>query len=104
MHKSRSRDGASLNAAEAAEGEAQAAAHRETPSQKRARISELEERAELFGDPVKQSAQVKVLKRKLLLRTLLVHGEDYGFSTSAKSRASREAFSHVLLLHTSSIE
>ena len=32
----------------------------------------------LFGDPVKQSAQAKVLERKWL-RFLLVHGEAYKF-------------------------
>ena len=39
--------------------------------------AELEERARLFGDSVKQSAQAKVLERKWL-RFLLVHGEEYG--------------------------
>ena len=47
-----------LNAAEQAE--ADAAAHRDTPEKKRQRIAELEERARLFGDPVKQSTQAKV--------------------------------------------
>ena len=56
--------------------EAQAAAHRSTPAKKQARIAELEGRARLFGDSVKQSAQAKVLERKCL-RFLLVHGEEY---------------------------
>ena len=60
-----------LNAAEQAE--ADAAAHRDTPEKKRQRIAELEERARLFGDPVKQSTQAKVLERKWL-RFLLAHG------------------------------
>ena len=67
---------ASLQAARAAEAEA--VAHRETPAQKRQRIAELEERARLFGDSAKQSAQAKVLERKWL-RFLLVHGEEYDF-------------------------
>ena len=61
--------------------EAEAAALRETPAQKRQRIAELEERARLYGDSVKQSAQAKVLERKWL-RFLLVHGEEYGFNSS----------------------
>ena len=60
--------------------EAQAAAHRETPAKKQQRVAELEERARLFSDPVKQSAQAKVLERKWL-RLILVHGEEYGFSS-----------------------
>jgi len=68
--------GSAIQAAQTAE--AQAAAHRETPAQKRSRISELQERARLFGDPVKQSSQAKVLERKWQ-RFLLVHGEEYGF-------------------------
>ena len=36
----------------------------------------------LFGDPVKQSAQAKVLERKWL-RFLLVHGEEYEFVARA---------------------
>ena len=70
------KDCSALKAAQAAE--AKAAAYRETPAQKRQRIAELQERARLFGDPVKQSAQAKVLERKWL-RFLLVHGEEYGF-------------------------
>ena len=65
-----------LQAAQAAE--AKAAALRETPAKKQERIKELEERARLFGDSVKQSAQAKVLERKWL-RFLLVHGETYDF-------------------------
>ena len=76
MAKARAADGAAMDAAKAAEKVA--ASHRETPEQKQQRIAELEERAQLFGDPVKQSAQAKVLERKWL-RFLLVHGEKYGF-------------------------
>jgi hypothetical protein len=68
-----------LKVAKAAE--AQAAAHRETPATKQQRVAELEERARLFGDSVKQSAQAKVLERKWL-RFLLVHAEEYGFDES----------------------
>ena len=56
----------------------EAAKHRPTAQQKRDRIVELEERAQLFGDSVKQSAQAQVLERKWV-RFLLVHGEEYGF-------------------------
>ena len=52
---------------------------RESPQQKRQRIAELEERARLFGDSAKQSAQGRVLERKWL-RFLLVHGEEYSFT------------------------
>ena len=76
MAKARAADGAAMDAAKAAEEAA--ASHRETAEQKQQRIAELEERAQLFGDPVKQSAQAKVLERKWL-RFLLVHGEKYGF-------------------------
>ena len=76
MGKAGGKKTSAMQAAQAAE--AQAAAHRETAAQKRARIAELEERAQLFGDPVKQSAQAKVLERKWL-RFLLVHGAEYGF-------------------------
>ena len=55
-----------------------AAAYRDTPAKKRQRMEELEERARLFGDPVKQSAQAKVLERKWQ-RFLLVYGDEYGF-------------------------
>jgi len=65
-----------LNAAEQAE--ADAASHRDTPEKKRQRIAELEERARLFGDPVKQSKQAKVLERKWV-RFLLAHGDEYDF-------------------------
>ena len=58
--------------AAAKEAAAIAAAHRETSAQKRSRIAELQERARLFGDSVKQSAQAKVLERKWL-RFLLVY-------------------------------
>ena len=44
--------------------ETEAASHRATAAQKQKQIAELEERAQLFGDPVKQSAQAKVLERK----------------------------------------
>eukprot|EP00964_Phaeocystis_antarctica_P025147 scaffold14107_cov52-Phaeocystis_antarctica.AAC.1 len=68
--------GKALRATRAAEIDA--ASHRPTAAQKQQQIAELEERAELFGDPVKQSAQAKVLERKWL-RFLLVHGEAYKF-------------------------
>ena len=60
------------------QAEAAAAATARPP---RASIAELEERARLFGDSVKQSAQAKVLERKWL-RFLLVHGDKYGFKES----------------------
>ena len=44
------------------DGEAEAALHRATAAQKQQQIEELEEWAQLFGDPVKQSAQAKVLE------------------------------------------
>ena len=65
-----------LQAAKAAERDA--AAHRPSAAQKQQQIAELEERAVVFGDPVKQSAQAKVLERKWL-RFLLVHGEAFKF-------------------------
>ena len=64
--------------AAAEKAEAKAAAHRETAQQKRARIAELEERAELFGDSAKQSYNAQCLQRKWQ-RFLLVHGEEYAF-------------------------
>ena len=69
----------SLAAARAAE--ARAAAFRPTPEEKRRRIEELEERARIFGDSVKQSAAAKSLERKWS-RFLLVHGAKYGFKES----------------------
>ena len=62
--------------------ETEAASHRPTAAQKQKQIAELEERAQLFGDPVKQSAQAKVLERKWL-RFLLVHAEEYSFNACA---------------------
>ena len=62
---------------DAERAEALAALHRETAVQKRLRIAELEERAQLYGDSAKQSAQADVLERKWL-RFLLVHGDEYG--------------------------
>ena len=53
-----------LSAAEAAEAEA--ASYRPSQQAKEARMAELEERARLFGDSVKQSAQAQVLERKWL--------------------------------------
>ena len=50
MAKARAADGAAMDAAKAAEEAA--ASHRETAEQKQQRIAELEERAQLFGDPV----------------------------------------------------
>ena len=76
MAKGQVEGGNALRAARAAEIDA--ASHRPTAAQKQQQIAELEERAELFGDPVKQSAQAKVLERKWL-RFLLVHGEAYKF-------------------------
>ena len=51
----------------------QAASHRETTADKERRIEELEERARLYGDSVKQSAVANALEKKWL-RFLLVHG------------------------------
>ena len=65
--------------AAAQKAEAEAAKHRPTAEQKQARIAELEERARMFGDSVKQSAQAKVLEGKWV-RFLLVRGDKYGFS------------------------
>ena len=65
-----------LRAAERAEAEAEKQGP--TAQQKRDRIAELEERAQLFGDSTKQSAQAKVLERKWS-RFLLVHGAEYRF-------------------------
>jgi archaellum component FlaD/FlaE len=62
----------------AKKAEAEAAKHRQTPAKARARLEEIEERARLFGDSAKQSAQAKMLERKWL-RFLLVHGAEYGF-------------------------
>ena len=62
----------------AREAEEDAAGHRPSAAQKQQQIAELEERAAEFGDPVKQSAQAKVLERKWL-RFLLVHGDTYKF-------------------------
>jgi len=69
----------SLAAARAAE--ALAASHRETPADKERRMEELEERARLYGDSVKQSVAAKALEKKWL-RFLLVHGVRYGFKES----------------------
>ena len=69
----------SLAAAQAAK--ALAASHRETAASKERRIEELEERARLFGDSVKQSAAAKKIEGKWL-RFLLVHGVKYGFKQS----------------------
>ena len=80
MGKGQVEGGKVLQAARAAELDA--ASHRPTAAQKQQQIAELEERAVLFGDPVKQSAQAKVLERKWL-RFLLVHGEEYEFVARA---------------------
>ena len=56
-NKGRAEAGKALEAARVAETEA--ASHRPTAAQKQKQIAELEERAQLFGDPVKQSAQAK---------------------------------------------
>ena len=58
-----------------------AASHRETSADKQRRIAELEERARLFGDSVKQSAAKKKLERKWS-RFMLVRGGKYGFMES----------------------
>ena len=55
MAKGQVEGGNALRAARAAEIDA--ASHRPTAAQKQQQIAELEERAVLFGDPVKQSAQ-----------------------------------------------
>ena len=62
----------------AREAEEDAAGHLPSAAEKQQQIAELEERAAEFGDPVKQSAQAKVLERKWL-RFLLVHGDAYKF-------------------------
>ena len=69
----------SLAAARAAE--VLAASHRETPADKERRMEELEERARLYGDSVKQSAAAKALEKKWV-RFVLVHGVQYGFKES----------------------
>jgi hypothetical protein len=51
---------------------------RSSPEEKRKEIAELEERARLFGDSVKQSYNAQCLERKWL-RFLMVHGEEHGF-------------------------
>ena len=51
---------------------------RSSPEKEHARMDELEERARLFGDSAKQSAQAKVLERKWL-RFVLVHGKANNF-------------------------
>ena len=79
-NKGRAEAGKALEAARVAETEA--ASHRPTAAQKQKQIAELEERAQLFGDPVKQSAQAKVFERKWL-RFLLVHAEEYSFTACA---------------------
>ena len=58
-NKGRAEAGKALEAARVAETEA--ASHRPTAAQKQKQIAELEERAQLFGDPVKQSAQAKAV-------------------------------------------
>jgi hypothetical protein len=58
--------------------EALAEEHRDTPQKKQARMHELEERARLFGDSVKQSYNASCLERKWV-RFLLVHGDEIGF-------------------------
>ena len=67
--------------AAAAEAEQAAARQRDSPEKKQARMDELEERAWLFGDSVKQSYNAKCLERKWL-RFLLVHGDEIGFKAS----------------------
>ena len=80
MAKGQVEGGKALQAARAAEIDA--ASHRPTAAQKQQQIAELEERAELFGDPVKQSAQAKVLERKWQRFLVLVHGEAYKFAVA----------------------
>ena len=67
--------------AAAAEAEQAAARQRDSPEKKQARMDELEERARLFGDSVKQSYNAKCIERKWL-RFLLVHGDEIGFKAS----------------------
>jgi hypothetical protein len=62
----------------AEKAEAEAAKYRSSPEKEHARMDELEERARLFGDSAKQSAQAKVLERKWL-RFVLVHGKANNF-------------------------
>ena len=62
----------------AKEAEKAAAELRDTPEKKRARMDELQERARLFGDSIKQSYNAKCLERKWQ-RFLLVHGGEIGF-------------------------
>lgn len=64
---------------DAKKAEAAAEEHRDTPEKKSARMDELEERARLFGDSVKQSFNAQCLERKWQ-RFLLVHGDEIGFS------------------------
>ena len=76
----RSNNSKALSAAE--DAERAAAELRDTPEKKRARMDELQERAELFGDSIKQSYNAKCLERKWL-RFLLIHGDEIG--SKAKS-------------------
>lgn len=64
---------------DAKKADAAAEEHRDTPEKKRARMEELEQRAQLFGDSVKQSYNAQCLERKWQ-RFLLVHGDEIGFS------------------------
>ena len=86
---------------QAEKAEAEAAKHRPTPQRKEERIAELEERARLFGDSAKQSAQANVLERKWL-RFLLVHGKKYGFKERegpTVELVKHFSLHHILLLH-----
>ena len=83
---------------------AEAIACRDTPATKLQRMQELEERARLFGDPVKQSAQAKVLERKWL-RFLSVYGDEYvwlWFVLLLQRQVRRESseVSHLLYINT----
>eukprot|EP00964_Phaeocystis_antarctica_P089591 scaffold57191_cov64-Phaeocystis_antarctica.AAC.6 len=91
-NKGRAEAGKALEAARVAETEA--ASQRPTAAQKQKQIAELEERAQLFGDPVKQSVQAKVLERKWL-RFLLVHAEEYSFNARRAVGRAGEAFCDV---------
>ena len=96
-NKGRAEAGKALEAARVAETEA--ASHRPTAAQKQKQIAELEERAQLFGDSVKQSVQAKVLERKWL-RFLLVHAEEYSFNARRAVGRAGEAFCDVRILYS----
>ena len=81
---------------------AKAASYRKTAVQKRQRIAELEVRAQLFGNSVKQSTQAKVLERKWL-RFLLVHGNEYGFVEKRGPTVELVKHLKVRIIHNSAV-